>query len=109
MGYFTNNIAKESKTPAIVSLSSNPNYIQFESLTDPAQGRHISISLQILDTSVELDKTEIVIIESESGSRHEFKGTRTRENVNSNTFFVDNDKAVTADNIRACLMDIDFF
>nr|DAE47083.1 MAG TPA: hypothetical protein [Caudoviricetes sp.] len=109
MGYFTKEIAKESKTPAIVSLSSNPNYIQFESLNDPTENKHIDISLQILDTSVELSKTEIVIVETDSGNRHELKGTRTRANVNSNTFFVDDSKAVTAENIKACLMEADFF
>jgi len=109
MGYFTNNIAKESKSPAKVSLSGNPNYIQFESLNDPAQNKHIDISLQIIDTSVELSKTEIVIVESESSNRYELKGTRTPANVNNSTFFVSEDKSVTAENIKACLMSEDFF
>lgn len=109
MGYFTRKIAKESKTPAIVSLSSNPNYIQFESLNDSALNKHINISLQIINTGIELDKTEIIIIESESNIRHEFRGTRDRIEVNSTTFLVSEDKAITAENIRACLMSDTFF
>lgn len=109
MGYFTKNIAKESKKPAIVSLSGNANYIQFESLNNSSNNKHIEISLQIISTAVELDKTEIIIIEKTSNIRHEFKGTRTPENVNSSTFFVSEDKAVTAENIRACLLNDDFF
>lgn len=88
MGYFTKNIAKESKKPAIVSLSGNANYIQFESLNNSSNNKHIEISLQIISTAVELDKTEIIIIEKTSNIRHEFKGTRTPENVNSSTFLL---------------------
>lgn len=109
MGYFTKNIAKESKTPAIVSLSSNPNYIQFESLNDASINKHIEISLQVLDTSVDLEKTVITIVESESKNKHELKGTRTREDVNSTTFFVHEDKDITAENIKSCLMSDAFF
>lgn len=97
MGYFTKDIAKESKMPAIVSLSSNPNYIQFESLNDASANKHIEISLQVLDTSVGLEKTAITIVESESKIRHELKGTRTREEVNNTTFFVHEDKAIMFD------------
>lgn len=109
MGYFTKDIAKESKQPAIISLSGNANYIQFESLNNSSQNKHIEISLQVINTNVELDKTEIIIIEKTSNIRHEFRGTRTPENVNSSTFFVSEDKAVTAENIRACLLNDDFF
>jgi len=109
MGFFTKNIAKESIEPAIVSLSGNPNYIQFESLNDSSNNKHIDISLQILDVNVELDNTEIVIIEKVTNVRHEFIGTRTPQNVNNSTFFVSEDKAITAENIRACLLSDDFF
>jgi len=109
MGFFTQDIAKESETPAIVSLSSNPNYIQFESLNDPSENKHIEISLQVLDTSVDLEKTEIVIVESRYNARHELIGTRSRSEVNNSTFFIHEDKAITAENIRACLMSDIFF
>jgi len=109
MGFFTKDIAKESKTPAIVSLSSNPNYIQFESLNNSSANKHIEISLQVLDTSLDLEKTEIIIVESESSTRHELIGTRNRDEVNNSTFFVHEDKAITVENIRACLMSDIFF
>lgn len=109
MGYFTNNIAKESKTPAKVSLSSNPNFIQFENANNPNDNKPVKISLQVLDTSVDITKTKISILETISLIRHEFVGTRKREEINNSTFFVSPDKANTAENIRACLMSDVFF
>lgn len=109
MGYFTKDIAKESKKPVIVSLSGNANYIQFESLNDSSENKHIDISLQVVSTSVDIDKTAFVIIESESNTRHEFIGTRNREEVNNTTFFIHEDKSITAENIRTCLMSDSFF
>jgi len=109
MGFFTKKIAGESIEPAVVSLSGNPNYIQFESLNDSSANKHIEISLQVLETSLDLEKTEIIIVESESNTRHELIGTRNRNEVNNSTFFVHEDKAITAENIRACLMSDIFF
>lgn len=108
-GYFTKDIAKESRTPEIVSLSSNPNYLEFASLNDSSENKKIDISLQVLDSSLDVSKTEIVIIETSSKDRHELKGTRNRNEVNSTTFFIHEDKATTAENIRACLLQDSFF
>lgn len=109
MGYFTKDIAKESKKPAIVSLSGNTNYIQFESLNDSSQNKHIEISLQVISTEIDINKSAFVIIESESNNRHEFIGTKDREEVNNTTFFIHEDKSITAENIRTCLMSDSFF
>lgn len=109
MGFFTKDIAKESKKPAIVSLSGNANYIQFESLNDSSQNKHIEISLQVISTEIDIDKSAFVIIESESNNRHEFIGTKDREEVNNTTFFIHEDKSITAENIRTCLMSDSFF
>lgn len=109
MGYFTKDIAKESKQPAIVSLSGNANYIQFESLNNSSNNKHIEISLQVISTEIDIDKSAFVIIETESNNRHEFIGTKDREEVNNTTFFIHEDKSITAENIRTCLMSDSFF
>lgn len=109
MGYFTRNIAKESRTPEIVSLSSNPNYLEFESLTDSSQNKRINISIEVLDTSIEESKTKITIVETESKNSLELTGTRDKSNVNNTTFFLHEDKSTTAENIRACLLQDTFF
>lgn len=109
MGYFTDNIAKESVIPAKVSLSNLPNFIQFESLNDSAANQYVDISLKVLNTSLDLGKTQITIIENDTGLRHEYKGTRDKADVNSSTFYLSDDKAQTAENIRDCLLNEDFF
>ena len=109
MGFFTKNIAKESKTPEIVSLSNNPNYIQFESLNKTSENKHIELMLKVLNTTLDLDKTKMVIVESKTDTKHELIGTRNRNEVNNTTYFVHDDKAITAENIRACLMADSFF
>lgn len=109
MGYFTNNIAKESITPELVSLSSNPNFIQFENANDITDNKHINITWQIINTGVSSTKTKISIYESMSHVRHEFIGTRMSSEVNNTTFYISQNRAVTAENIRACLMNNVFF
>ena len=109
MGIFTKKIAKESETPTIVSLSSNANYIQFESLNNPKENKHINISLRIIGTKADVSKSALVIVEKESNSKHEFIGTEDGGEVNSTTFFIHDDKSVTAENIKTCLMSDSFF
>jgi len=108
-GYFTKNIAKESRTPNIVSLSGNPNYLEFESLNDSDGNKKIDISLEVLNTNIDVNKAEIVIKETLSSDEHKFTGTRDKDKVNSTTFFIHDDKATTAENIRACLLQDSFF
>lgn len=108
-GYFTKNIAEESKTPEIVSLSSNPNYIGFKRLNDASQNKKINISLEVLDTSLDTSFTKIAIVESASKNKHEIKGTRNKGEVDNTTFFIHEDKSITAENIRACLLQASFF
>jgi len=108
-GYFTRVIARESKTPEIVSLSRNPNYIEFESLNESGQNKLIDISMEVLSTDIDVSKSDIIIIETATGNTHEIKGTKDESEVNNTTFFVHEDKSITAENIRACLNQDIFF
>lgn len=115
MGIFTQNIAKESKSPTKVSLANNPNYVQFEStgeVSNPPtenKNKQIDIRLTILSTSLDADKCFIPITEEATEIDHSIKATRNRNEVNNNTFFLDSSASTTAENIRYCLMKDSFF
>lgn len=102
----TINIANVQE-PKAVSLTSTPNFLVFESLE--SSGTIVDVSLKVLDTTLTEDYTEFVILETESETYHSFRGTRDRQAVNSNTFFIDESTANTAQNIRGCLRQNAFF
>lgn len=119
MGYFIKNIAKESKSPARVSMADNPNFIEFEAYTT-GQPQKVDISLRVKDTAIDSEKTKVGITrivdnnegssEANEGTRYEFAGTRDKNKVNDKTFYLhDTDKAITTENLKECLMAIDFF
>lgn len=110
MGYFTNDIAKESKSPAKVSLSQNPNFIQFESKTDGSGNVPVNALFTILSTQFEsIDKATITISELATPTVHVFKGTLTPDEVDNTTFLISSSKAITAENIRTCFLKDAFF
>lgn len=104
MGYFIKEIARESKSPAKVSLSGNPNFIEFEAYT-AGQSSKVDISLQILNPHVEASKTTIKITEKKGETTHEFKGTAIPSDVNNTTFYLNRDnRGITAENLKNCLL-----
>ena len=110
MGYFTNDIAKESKSPAKVSLSQNPNFIQFESKTDGSVNVPVNALFTILSTQFDnIDQAIITIEEQGTSTVHILKGTLTPNEVNNTTFLISDSKAITAENIRTCLLKDSFF
>lgn len=110
MGYFTNNIAKESKSPAKVSLSQNPNFIQFESKTDSSGNVAVNALFTILSTQFDnIDKATITINKPATSTAHVLRGTLTPNKVDNTTFLISESKAITAENIRTCLLKDSFF
>lgn len=108
MGYFLKNIAKETQAPKIVSLAHNPNYIQFESLNDSQTNKKVNVSFEIISTI--RFEPQLIIEEVQSKAKHIFNGTRYRDRVNNNTFFVEDDNLpVTAENVKECLLKHHFF
>lgn len=106
MGYITKNIAKITE-PNVVTLSDNPNYVIFESLTSGFEPSFIS--LKVVNTSVTIDKTKFTIVETLTGNRYEYSGTTNPKSINDETFFLNSDRAITIENIRYCLMQNSFF
>lgn len=68
----------------------------------------IDISMKIVDTNFAPIQTEFKIIEYETRVEHSFVGTKDEKKVNNDTFYLSEDTAVTAENIRACLMKNEF-
>lgn len=107
MGYKTKSITNITE-PAVVSLGSNPNYIQFEGIANP-NDFSADITLTVKETNVALEKATFTITETATQTPYVFTATRNRSEVNNTTFFLDDDKTITAENIRTMLMKNTFF
>lgn len=109
MGYFINEIAKITKTPTKVSLSGNPNFIEFSSKRSENSDR-IKVTYKIREDIKEATNMNISFEEIATGIVHEFKGTTKKEEVSDTVFYVDiNNNKTTANNLRKCLMKNAFF
>lgn len=97
MGYFINNIANETKTPARVSLSDNPNFIQFESKS--GSNTPVEISINIISTGYYLDDsdpgnqkfinvTEFTIREAKTNNEYVLRGTSDISEITEDTFYI---------------------
>jgi hypothetical protein len=127
MGYFVKNIAKESKKPARVSLSDNPNFIEFEGIKDrpdvPVDIELVVVGKGFLwnEEKEEYENiTEFTVVESDTVTEHKFKGTTEIAEVGSNVFYLgppdaDNDglpawtSQQIANSLRNCLIKNAFF
>ncbi|MDR2954586.1 MAG: hypothetical protein LBV43_05855 [Prevotella sp.] len=111
MGYFIKdkeNIAKVTE-PLRVSLSDNPNFIQFESTTKPDDNTTI-ITFMVLENITPDKNFTITFTEEETNLVHEFTGTTDKNEVNDTVYFVDvNSPATTANNLRERLLKDTFF
>ena len=110
MGYITQDIANIIENKQI-TLSNNPNFITFESKSNDYTP--VTLSLTVRTTfagSVEYpSQTLIELTETESGVKHIYQGTNNSKNVNDTTFLLNNDRSITAQNIRNTLMKDSFF
>jgi hypothetical protein len=97
MGYFINDIANETKTPAKVSLSGNPNFIRFES--KEGVNKPVEISIDVIGTGYYLDDsdpnnqkfinvTEFKILEAKTNITHAMRGTSDISEITEDTFYI---------------------
>lgn len=124
MGYNSSDIAHIAH-PAEVSLSGLPNFIQFSankngkgedrkttfSITVNAEELPSYVSPGIMDDYPDtIENTDFTICETyNKGQNHTFIGTIKPAKADDKTYLLDADAAVTAQNIRACLMKNTFF
>ncbi|MDR0824993.1 MAG: hypothetical protein LBN74_07850 [Prevotella sp.] len=97
MGYFIKGleIARETATPAKVSLAGNPNYIEFASKTTEGNKR-AEVTIEVIDkgfiynlTDQQLENfTKFTIVESKSGESHVFEATTNINNIGGGVYYV---------------------
>ena len=108
MGIFTRKIAQINKEPEQVTISENPNFIVFESLPKTESKVNIKISIAY-NEDISISDTRIIIREIKTGLVHSFIGTLDQNSVNSTTFFINDVQTITAENVKSCLLNSDFF
>lgn len=106
MGYIIKqNIANVSIEPKQVTLTSNPNYIEFESINKPG-GKKVDIKLNIVGNGY-IENTELKLIARFSlvfsdGNRFQFTGSNNPDDINRYTFFTDDDLVKCAESLCQC-------
>ncbi len=105
MGYTTNNIANIEENK-LITLSANPNYVRFKTRNNTVVPVNINLTVRTTyaGTGEYPEQTKIEITETKTGIKHIFIGTNNSDNVNSNTFLLNTNRAVTAENIRTTLL-----
>ncbi len=93
MGYFIKGleIAKETVTPAKVSLAGNPNYIEFSS-NATGENRLVEMTLEVIGNGFDenLDNfTKFAIVEKNSGEQHVFEATTDISSIGGGTYYTD--------------------
>ncbi|NDV79322.1 hypothetical protein [Dysgonomonas sp. 511] len=61
-------------------------------------------TFEVIDPAIDESKSKITLKRETDETSIELKGTKTRDKVNSTTFFLDEDKSISAENIRTCMM-----
>jgi len=92
MGYFIKGleIAKETVTPAKVSLAGNPNYIEFSS-NATGENRLVEMTLEVIGNGFDekLDNfTKFTIVEKNSGEQHVFEATTDISSIGGGTYYI---------------------
>jgi hypothetical protein len=117
MGYFTKQIAGETLSPAGVSLSGTPNYIELTAKRDPDHRMVFTkVSLEVKKLYFNVcygvvpeTRFTISIGGENGGDKITLQGTNARYAVDDKTFLLVPDLADTAENIRDCLLNQPFF
>lgn len=114
MGFFTQQIAKESIKPAMVSLAALPNYIEIEKDENVSgEGeptKYMKRTVILADMAKWTGEQETFII-TENGNNHPFKTVHRVEDIlDDRTFLIEKDQpSRTLENFRSCLLRVAFF
>lgn len=106
MGYFTNtriaNVVENKK----ITLAHNPNFVTFSTKDNRKVPIKINLTVGTTYSGGEEfpEAATFSITEISTGIKHTFRGTNSKENINSNTYLLNSDRAVTAENIRIVMM-----
>lgn len=108
MGYFIKDIAKETRTPAKVSLSGNPNFIQFENLNDTSGNKPVDVTFQVLGWGITPEDNSFTFTDHE-GKEHKFTATNNPAEAGGSVFYLDPDTEKLRNNIIHSIMSDEFF
>lgn len=102
MGYVSKDIAAITE-PKIISLSALPNFVQFASTPSTKVNFEATVQVNIEDSETDIPTKTLIQITEPSGAVHAFHGTTVVADVGGAVFFVADDKADTAENLRQAL------
>lgn len=106
MGFYTNENIADVVENKKITLAHNPNFVIFKNKNSTKVP--VAINLTVVATYAGGDEypeaTEFSIIEVSTGIKHTFRGTNKKENLNSNTFLLNSNQSITAENIRISFM-----
>lgn len=115
MGFFTQQIAKESIKPATVSLAALPNYIEIKknknALGEGEASTYPKSTVILADMAKWTREQETFTIEEENGTTYSFKTVdRVEDILDDRTFLIEKDQpSRTLENFRSCLLRVAFF
>lgn len=109
MGYVSKDIAVITE-PDIVTLSAQPNFVQFASKPGDKTFLEVDITVKITPGMVAgTPNIALLQITDASGALHTFNGTTAQEDVEGTTFYVSVDPSDTAENLRQALLSDRWF
>lgn len=103
MGYISRNIASITE-PKIVSLSAQPNFVQFASLTTGKTYLEANVKVNINAGAADADEKTVIIIKEYNGAEHSFHGSDNPQEVGGSVFYISVNQTDTAENLRQALL-----
>lgn len=111
MGYYLNNDianADNVKEPIRFSLACNPNFLVFNKIGEKTRGFRTFLKIKVLAVTDKLTALDIKF--SKEGTLvYTLTGKRDVKSLNNYSFLLNNNPAIMAENIRACMMNHAYF
>lgn len=104
MGYKTKDIADITE-PARVSLAKTSNFVQFASKPSVKTFFDVDIQLTAVPSTPDVSQRTVLRVTDPSGRITEFHGTTVASEVGGSVFYVAQDTADTAENLRQALLN----
>lgn len=112
MGYIINediikNPDKDIAEPATISLAANSNFLQFAQIGGKITGSQFKKTYMVNRTNT-ISKVEISLTKEIDREKLVFTGTTEPKMLNRTTFLIHAQQAVTAENLRRCMLNEPF-
>jgi len=104
MGYISRDIANITE-PRILTLAAQPNFITFASKSAIKVAFQATILINMLDITPGVGEASELQVTDPSGTVYIFRGSLDQAQVGGSVFYISSDKANTAENLRAALLN----